>query len=45
MLFLDVRYGIDFGAEKFEGTAFSGDVYKRSMLSLGLGYKIGFFNY
>jgi hypothetical protein len=35
LLFFDIRYMTDFADTK--------DVYKRSMMTLGIGYKIGFF--
>jgi hypothetical protein len=43
ILFTDIRYWGDFSAAKIDGSGFSMEVYRRSMLSFGIGYEIGFF--
>jgi TolB-like protein len=42
ILFADIRYMMDFGATQFSGADFTADVYKRQIVSFGLGYEIGF---
>jgi TolB-like protein len=43
ILFIDARYWGDFSVTKIEADNFSMDLYRRSMLSFGIGYEIGFF--
>jgi hypothetical protein len=43
VLYADVRYWGDFSAAKIQAGNFSGNIYRRSMLSFGIGYEIGFF--
>jgi hypothetical protein len=42
LLFLDIRYMADFTKTKIELPEISADVYRRSMLAFGIGYKMGY---
>jgi TolB-like protein len=43
LLFLDARYMIDFANTGIETKTFTSEIYRRSMVSLGIGYSVGFF--
>jgi hypothetical protein len=43
ILFADIRYWGDFSGTKIEGSDFTLEPYRRSMLSFGIGYEIGLF--
>jgi hypothetical protein len=43
VLFFDARFMMDFDVTQFTSDAQDGDIYKRSMISLGIGYEIGLF--
>jgi TolB-like protein len=45
ILFADIRYMMDFSSTRFSGGDFTADVYKRSKVSFGVGYEIGFMNF
>jgi hypothetical protein len=43
VLFLDARFMMDFDVTHFTSTSQDADIYKRSVVSLGIGYEIGLF--
>jgi hypothetical protein len=44
LVYVDARYLIDFTKTSIEMPSFSSDIYRRSMVSIGIGYSIGFFS-